>query len=94
MKITSITRSLEPCVEAGWQADQYYLEQPITTDFIKALKPLGSLVFLSALSQPFFKVENQHYMIKGLLGDKSIRVACHRDYLCETKDIRKLIESI
>lgn len=94
MKITSITRSPEPCVEAGWQAEQYYLERPVSVDFIRGLRPLGSLVFLSALSQPFFKVENQHYMIKGLLGDTSIRVACHRDYLDETKPIQELISQL
>lgn len=92
MKITAVTRSPEPCTEAGWQAEQWHLEQPVSRAFIAALRPLGSLIFLEALQQPFFKVENHHYMIKGLLDDTSIRVAAHRDYLDELVAVRHLID--
>ena len=92
MKITDITRSPEPCTEAGWLAFQYHLEQPVSREFVMALRPLGSLVFLDMLAQPFFKVESGHYMIKGLLGDGSIRVALHGDHLDEQVPIRQLIE--
>ena len=94
MKITDITRSPEPCTEAGWMAFQYYLEHPVSREFIIALRPLGSLVFLDMLAQPFFKVENEHYMIKGLLHDDSIRVAVHGDHLDEQVPIKRLIEAL
>ena len=94
MKITDITRSPEPCTEAGWQAFQYYLEKPVSREFIIALRPLGSLVFLDMLAQPFFKIENEHYMIKGLLNDVSIRVAVHSDHLDEQVHIKQLIENL
>ena len=94
MKITNIFRSPEPCTEAGWLAFQYELEYPITRDFIMALRPLGSFIFLESLTQPFFKIQNHHYMIKGLLNDNSIRVAVHRDHLNEQEPIKQIIESL
>jgi hypothetical protein len=94
MKITNIFRSPEPCTEAGWLAFQYELEHPINRDFILALRPLGSFIFLESLTQPFFKIQNHHYMIKGLLNDTSIRVAVHRDHLNEQEPIKQIIESL
>lgn len=93
MKITRITRSPEPCTEAGWLAFQYELEQPVSRTFILSLRPLGALVFLEMLAQPFFKIENEHYMIKGLLNDNSIRVAVHGEHLDEQEEIKKKVES-
>ncbi|MBR5062688.1 MAG: hypothetical protein IKX24_11205 [Prevotella sp.] len=94
MKITNISRSPEPCTEAGWIAFQYELEYSITRDFIFSLRPLGSFIFLETLVQPFFKIQNHHYMIKGLLNDNSIRVAVHRDHLNEQEPIKQIIESL
>lgn len=94
MKITNIFRSPEPCTEAGWLAFQYELEHPINRDFILALRPLGSFIFLESLTQPFFKIQNHHYMIKGLLNDTSIRVAVHREHLNEQEPIKQIIESL
>lgn len=94
MKITNIFRSPEPCTEAGWLAFQYELEHPINRDLILALRPLGSFIFLESLTQPFFKIQNHHYMIKGLLNDISIRVAVHRDHLNEQEPIKQIIESL
>ena len=94
MKITNIFRSPEPCTEAGWLAFQYELEHPINLDFILSLRPLGSFIFLKTLAQPFFKIQNHHYMIKGLLNDTSIRVAVHREHLNEQEPIKQIIESL
>jgi hypothetical protein len=91
--ITKITPSPEPCTESGWIAFQYHLEKPVSREFIMALRPLGSFVFLDMLAQPFFKIENEHYMIKGLLLDGSIRVAVHGDHLDEQAPIKQLIDS-
>lgn len=94
MIITNITRSPEPCTEAGWLAFQYELEHPVSRDFIIALRPLGSFIFLESLAQPFFKIQNHHYMIKGLLNATSIRVAVHKDHQDEQQSIKLLIESL
>lgn len=94
MIITNITRSPEPCTEAGWLAFQYELEHPVSRDFIMALRPLGSFIFLESLAQPFFKIQNHHYMIKGLLNATSIRVAVHKDHQDEQQPIKQLIDSL
>ena len=91
MKITAITRSPEPCVEAGWHASQYHLDGEVSRGLVDAMRPLGTVILLDQLRQPFFKVENHHYMIKGLLGDTSIRIAAHRDHEDETIRIRQII---
>lgn len=91
MKITAIVPSPEPCTEAGWHASQYQLDAEVTREFVMALRPLGSLLLLEFLQQPFFKIESHHYILKGLLGDRSIRVAVHRDHDEETQAIRQMI---
>ncbi|MBO4658045.1 MAG: hypothetical protein J5637_00325 [Prevotella sp.] len=94
MRITAVTASPEPCTEAGWDARQYHLDGEVTRALVDALRPLGSTLLLDALRQPFFKVENHHFIIKGLLGDTSIRVACHRDHTDETRHIREAISHV
>lgn len=94
MKIINITPSPEPCQEAGWAASQYYLDNTVTREVILGLRPLGTLLLLDSLRQPFFKIESHHYMLKGLLGDSSIRIACHRDHTDELTHIREIIEKI
>ena len=93
MRIISITPSPEPCAEAGWHASQYQLDGVVTRELIMSLRPLGSLLLMDSLRQPFFKIESHHYMLKGLIGDNSIRVAIHREHEDETKLIKKLINS-
>lgn len=91
MTITAITPSPEPCVEAGWHAEDYHLGGEVTRSLVDALRPLGSTLLLDTLRQPFFKVESHHFIIKGLLGATSIRVACHRDHTNETQQIKEAI---
>ena len=93
MRITAITPSPEPCVEAGWHASQYHLDGQVTRDFVLTLRPLGSLLLLDQLRQPFFKIENHHYMLKGLLGDTSIRIAVHRDHEDQLPFILKYLQA-
>ena len=91
MRIISITPSPEPCAEAGWHASQYLLDGTLTRELVMALRPLGSLLLMDNLRQPFFKIESHHYMLKGLLGDHSIRVAVHPDHEEETNLIKQLL---
>ena len=92
MTITAITPSPEPCTEAGWHAAQWHLDRKLSRELVTALRPLGSLLLLDALAQPFFKIESHHYMVKGILGDTSLRVAVHRDHEAETQRIIQLIQ--
>ncbi len=91
MRIISINPSPEPCAEAGWHASQYLLDGTLTRELVMALRPLGSLLLMDNLRQPFFKIESHHYMLKGLLGDHSIRVAVHQDHEEETNLIKQLL---
>ncbi len=92
MKITAITPSPEPCAEAGWHAAQFQLDHPVDRTLVMALRHLGSLLVLEHVKQPFFKIENHYYMIKGLLGDSSIRVAAHHEHEEETHNL--IIETL
>ena len=91
MRIISITPSPEPCAEAGWHASQYLLDGTLTRELVMALRPMGSLLLMDNLRQPFFKIESHHYMLKGLLGDHSIRVAVHQEHEEETNLIKQLL---
>lgn len=95
MKLTERTKSPEPCTEAGWTAWQYHLDGPLDEPFILGLRPLGgSYLFLRKLSRPFFKIESDYYLIKGLLGDTSFRVAVHRDHEDELRRIEAFVRSL
>lgn len=86
MKIVDKIPSRERCAEAGWYAWDFLLDQPMDDAFILSLRPLGSFVYLTMLSKPFFKIESDYRLIKGLRGDSFFRVAVHGD------DREKLIE--
>ena len=68
MKILGKQPSREKCAESGWFATDYLLDAPIDRAFILSLRPLGSFVYLDMLKEPFFKIENDYYMIKGVQG--------------------------
>lgn len=94
MKIISRRKSIETCSEAGWYAYDFLLDREIDREFILSLKPLGSFVYLDMLKQPFFKIENHHYILKGVQGKDFFRIAVHGDYLDEVSRIEKYINSL
>ncbi len=94
MKIINRMESRERCAESGWFAYDYMLDGQIDRDFIRSLKPLGSWVFLDMLAKPFFKIESEHFMIKGLLGEDYFRMAVHHEHEEELERLEKLIERI
>ncbi|MCD8290670.1 MAG: hypothetical protein LUC91_04110 [Prevotella sp.] len=77
MKIIERTKSVEPCVEAGWMAFDYHLDGHIDKNFVLSLKPLGSLLLMENLKKPFFKIESHNFIIKGIIGNDFFRVAMH-----------------
>lgn len=81
MKIIQIKKSSETCSEAGWYAYDFFLDGPLEEGDILMLKPLGSFLYLSMLNAPFFKVEGDYFLIKGVKGDCHFRVAAHGDHL-------------
>lgn len=93
MKIIEKKYSAEKCTEAGWLAYDYFFEEDLDDASILALKPLGNFVYLSQLKAPFFKIENQHYMIKGIKGKNYFRVAVHSEYVSELAFVEEYIEN-
>ena len=89
MKIVEKTESREKCAEAGWFAWDCILDHKINREFILSLKPLGGFVYLDMLRQPFFKIENDYYMIKGIEGKQ---LFSHSSTMENTRSILKKIE--
>lgn len=90
MKIIKRIESRERCAEAGWFAFDYLLDGEIDKEFVLSLRKLGSFLFLDKLSKPFFKVESDHYIIKGFLNDDFFRIAVHKDHHDEIEKIEQL----
>ena len=81
IRFTERVESRERCAESGWYAFDYMFEAPLDREFIKGLRGFGgSFVFLEMLRKPFFKLESDHYIIKGVLGDDFFRMAVHGEY--------------
>lgn len=91
MRITGYEESRERCAESGWFAYDYLLDAPLEKTDILKLRPLGGFVFLSMLSQPFFKVESDYYMIKGIQGADHFRIAVHKDYVGKVEEIMNFL---
>lgn len=89
MKLIERIESKERCAESGWYAYDYCLDEPMTAEFIRKLKPLGNFVYLSMLKNPFFKIENDYFFIKGVQGNCFFRVAVHDEH----RDILERVES-
>jgi len=95
MKVTGRTEARERCTEAGWLAYDYLLDEETDRKFILSLRAFGgSFVFLEMLKKPFFKIESEHYMIKGLLKEPFFRMAVHGDYLSELQRLERFLEEL
>jgi hypothetical protein len=93
LKIVERRKSIETCSESGWFAYDFLLDSSIDEKFILSLKPFGSFLFLSMFKQPFFKTENDHYILKGVKGANFFRIAVHGDYLAEADRIEEYINN-
>lgn len=91
IKITGYEESRERCSESGWFAYDYLLEEPMSKEDVVKLRPLGSFLFMPMLKQPFFKIENNYYIIKGIQGEDHFRIAVHKDYLEKVEEIKGIL---
>lgn len=89
--IEKIEKSQDLCAEAGWYGYDIMLTEAVSESFMMRLKPLGNLVYLSGLKQPFFKLENRGYLIKGVLGAYKIRIGVAYN---DREVLEKIIASI
>ena len=91
MKIIGKRPSREKCAASGWSATDYLMDAPIGREFILKLKPLGGFVYLDMLKQPFFKIESDYYMIKGIQGNDYFRIAVHGKHEDELEKLEAFI---
>ena len=91
MTILEKRASREPCSEAGWYAWDYVLDEAIDDAFVCALRPLGSFLYLKALARPFFKIESDYFILKGVLGDDFFRMAVHGDHRDEMEKLERFV---
>ena len=93
IKITGYEESREHCTESGWYAFDYLLESPMEKEDVVKLRAYGSFLFLSMLAQPFFKIENDHYIIKGVQGEDHFRIAVHKDHREKVDEIMNALNT-
>lgn len=75
MKVLDRRESVELCTESGWSAYDMILDGKMDRETILELGKLGDLTYLEMLKQPFYRIEQNFYMIKGLQGADRLRVA-------------------
>lgn len=81
MRIKGRRKSLEACTESGWDAFDLLTEGPLEDCDIESLSVMeGSFLYMKQLKKPFFKIESDFYVIKGVKGDPFFRFAVHRDH--------------
>ncbi len=94
MRIIEKIESRERCAEAGWFAYDYLLDEALNAKTIGALRPMGNFVYLRMLARPFFKIESDYFMIKGVEGDHFFRVAVHDAHRGELKKIEEFVARV
>lgn len=92
MKIERIEESRELCSEAGWCAYDIMLGEPIQEHLILELGKMGDLCYLRKLNPPFFKIESEDRMLKGLEGAKEFRASMPSAH--EKEILRAIISEI
>ena len=92
-KIIKLIPSRERCSESDWYAWDIILSDPMDADFIQSLRGFGgSFLFLTQLKKPFFKIESDCYMIKGVETDPFFRMAVHDAHREELKRMERYLQ--
>ncbi len=85
--------SRERCAESGWYAYDLILSEGMDDEFIRSLKAVGgSFLYLPQLKHPFFKLESDYYVLKGVKGNDFFRMAVHGDHTDEVQRVIGLLE--
>ncbi len=92
MQIVDMRESIERCTESGWDAYDFLVNEAMDDPFIMSLRQMeGSFLYMKSLKKPFFKLESDQYVIKGVKGDAYFRVALHRDLVTKLEEIKQQI---
>ena len=80
MNIEQRVESREQCTEAGWYAYDYLFDRTVGRTEIERLRAFGGdLLYLSSLREPFYKLEDSRFMIRGIEGTREMRLAVYRE---------------
>ena len=84
--------SRERCAESGWYAFDLILSEGMDDDFIRSRRQVGgSFLYLPQLKQPFFKIESDYYMLKGVRGNDFFRMAVHGEHTDEVRRVEQML---
>ncbi|MEG1847166.1 MAG: hypothetical protein RRX92_02205 [Lachnospiraceae bacterium] len=90
MKLLEVVESTEKCTEAGWFAYDFHMDEPLASDTILLFRSFGNFLYLTMLKEPFYKIESDYYIIKGIEGKDFFRVAAHQDYCSIVDQVKSL----
>ena len=90
MKIIGKQPSREKCAESGWFAWIIFWMNGRAGIILK-LRPLGGFTYLDMLKQPFFKIDSDYYMIKGIQGNDYFRIAVHGKHEDQLEELERTI---
>ena len=91
MNILGILPSRLNCADSVLVAWVYLLDEPVEREFILKLRPLGGFTYLDMLKQPFFKIDSDYYMIKGIQGNDYFRIAVHGKHEDQLEELERTI---
>lgn len=92
MKVVEQRESIELCTESGWYAYDLMTDEAVGRTHIEKLGTLGTMTYLGMLSKPFYRIEEQYFMIKGLEGECTLRVAMLSGQEEILDRVRKILE--
>ena len=91
MKIIKVEKSFELCAEAGWYGYNVYFDEKAGEEFIRALAPIGELLYMDQLRAPFFRVQGPGYLIKGVQGNNHLRIGVENN---DTQLLQELLKKL
>lgn len=96
MKIINKEESREQCMEAGWYAYDYKLERELLREDILRFREFeADFIYLTSMKQPFYKIEDKYFMIKGTEGRNVFRLSMYKEYEAEIcQKVESFLENI
>lgn len=79
MKRVKVEKSFELCAEAGWYGYDIYFDVPISKEFIMSLEAMGNLLYMEQLKTPFFRLQGEGFLIKGVEGRTNLRIGLSKN---------------
>lgn len=94
MKIVKIEKSFESCQQAGWHGVDVYFDESVEEEQVLGWSKLGRMVYMKQLKQPFYKISNKSYLIRGITGNNYLRIGSTASYeqMLEKTYIQTLLE--